>query len=96
MVKPLDRRAFLTRGSMAVGAAGVLVAVPGITDGLVATESEAPTAVSTVGGEVPAMAEPIVAHVRDLATGEIGIFSGTREVVFRDPDLAVRLFHATR
>jgi len=34
--------------------------------------------------------------VRDLATGEIGLFSGTREIVFRDPSLAARLFRATR
>jgi hypothetical protein len=37
-----------------------------------------------------------VAHVRDLSTGEIGIFNGTREVVFKDPQLAARLFHAAR
>ena len=42
------------------------------------------------------MTEPLVAHVRDLATGEIGLFSGTREIVFHDPALAARLFHATR
>ena len=95
-MKPLDRRMFLTRGSMAVAAAGMVAAVPGIADGLVATESEAPAAVSAVEGEVPAMTEPIVAHVRDLASGEIGIFSGVNEVVFHDPDLAVRLFHASR
>ena len=26
------------------------------------------------------MSEPLIAHVRDLATGEIGLFSGTREI----------------
>jgi hypothetical protein len=41
------------------------------------------------------MDEPLVAHVRDLATGEIGLFSGTREIVFHDPSLAARLFRAT-
>jgi hypothetical protein len=42
------------------------------------------------------MTEPLVAHVRDIATGEIGLFSGTHEVVFHDPALAARLFHASR
>jgi hypothetical protein len=42
------------------------------------------------------MTEPLVAHVRDLATGEIGLFSGTDEIVFHDPNLAARLFNATR
>ncbi len=44
----------------------------------------------------PLWTEPLVAHVRDLSTGEIGIFNGTREVVFKDPQLAARLFHAAR
>jgi hypothetical protein len=95
-MKSFDRRVFLTRGSMAVAAAGMVAAVPGVVDGLVATEAEAPAAGSVIEGELPTMTEPIVAHVRDLATGEIGIFSGTQEVVFHDPSLAVRLFHASR
>jgi hypothetical protein len=37
-----------------------------------------------------------VAHVRDLSTGEIGIFNGTREVVLKDPQLAARLFRAAQ
>ena len=45
---------------------------------------------------VRAKYEPLVAHVRDLSTGEIGIFNGTREVVFNDPQLAARLFRAAQ
>jgi hypothetical protein len=95
-MKAFERRVFLTRGSMAVAAAGMVAASPGFVNGLVATEAEAPAVESTIEGELPTMAEPIVAHVRDLATGEIGIFSGTQEVVFHDPGLAARLFHASR
>jgi hypothetical protein len=100
-MKPIERRAFLTRGSMAVAAAGFVTAVPGLASGLVAVEQDAPEAESlaaeaAAAGETLTMDEPIVAHVRDLATGEIGLFSGTREVVFRDPSLAARLFRATR
>jgi hypothetical protein len=34
--------------------------------------------------------------VRDLATGEISLYSGTQEVVFHDQGLANRLFNASR
>jgi hypothetical protein len=34
---------------------------------------------------------PVVAHVRDVARGEIAIYAGTREVVVRDPALVGRL-----
>ncbi len=95
-MEEFERRVFLTRGSMAVAAAGVMTAVPGFAAGLVAAEEEAPEAVSVVEGEAAVMTEPLVAHVRDLATGEIGLFSGTQEVVFHDPGLAARLFHASR
>ena len=95
-MKEIERRAFLTRGSMAVAAAGVATAMPGLVSGLVAAEEEGPEAASAFEGEAATMTEPLVAHVRDLATGEIGVFSGTQEVVFHDPSLAARLFHATR
>ena len=42
------------------------------------------------------MTEPLVAHVRDLATGEIGLFSGTREITVLDPRLAAALVRALR
>ncbi len=92
----MDRRSFLARGSMMVAAAGAVAAVPGITDELLAVESDAPGAEATVEGEAGPLTEPLVAHVRDLATGEIGLFSGTREVIVRDPGLAGRLFQASR
>jgi hypothetical protein len=92
----IDRRNFLTRGSMVVAAAGVATAVPGLANDLVAAEVDAPAVESTVAGETGALTEPLVAHVRDLASGEIGLFSGTREIVVQDPGLASRLFHATR
>jgi hypothetical protein len=100
-MKSFERRVFLTRGSMAVAAAGVVAAVPGLATGLVAVEDESPAAEAALAeavgaGESISMDEPLVAHVRDLATGEIGLFSGTREVIFHDPGLAARLYHASR
>jgi hypothetical protein len=100
-MQSIERRAFLTRGSMAIAAAGIATAVPGLASGLVAAEQEAPEAQGmvselTAAGETVSMDEPLVAHVRDLATGEIGLFSGTQEIVLHDPSLAARLFHASR
>ena len=38
------------------------------------------------------ISEPLIAHIRDLATGEIGLFSGTSEITVLDPQLAASLF----
>jgi len=94
-MQPIERRLFLTRGSMAVAAAGLVAAVPSVGASLMSVEATAPEAES-VAGEAMSMDEPLVAHVRDLNTGEIGLFSGTQEIVFHDPSLAARLFQATR
>ena len=97
----LSRRTFITRGSVAVAAAGMVATVPGLSSALAIGESEAPAA-GDVGGAAAAevaagtMTEPVVAHVRDLASGEISVFSGTQEVVFHDQNLAHRLFNASR
>jgi hypothetical protein len=37
---------------------------------------------------------PLVAHVKDLSTGEIGVYMGISEVTFRDPQLAAKLYRA--
>ena len=42
------------------------------------------------------MTEDLVAHVRDLGTGEINLFVGERQIVLNDPGLARALFQATR
>ena len=92
-----SRRVFLTRGSIAVAAAGVATSIPNLTSALAAGETEAPAAESAVAdGASATMSEPLIAYVRDLATGEIGLFSGEREVVFHDSTLATRLFNASR
>jgi len=91
----INRRLFLMRSSMAVAAAGMAtVLAPAVTT----AESEAPaagSAASAADGATATMSEPLVAHVRDLASGEIGLYSGTREVTFHDTGLANRLFNAS-
>jgi hypothetical protein len=95
----VSRRTFLGRGSLAVAAAGVLSSVPGLSGLLGAAETEAPAADASVAGAdagAANLAEPLVAHVRDVSTGEISVFNGTREVIVRDPQLAGRLARAAR
>jgi len=93
----VSRRTFLGRGSLAVAAAGVLSAVPGLSGLIGAAETEGPAADATVAdGTAASLTEPLVAHVRDISTGEISVFNGTREVILRDPQLANRLLRAAR
>lgn len=92
-----SRRLFLKRGSIAVAMAGAAAtSMP-----LAAEVATAPSAAETTtgAGEVPdavRMGEDLVAHVRDLASGEINLYIGQRQVVLNDPALARALFRATR
>ena len=88
----LSRRVFIRRG--VVGAAAVSVAGPAL-----------PALVGTVAGEAPeaedgateiSAAVPLVARIRDVASGEIDLFLGERQVTYHDPELAARLLRATR
>ncbi len=97
----VSRRTFLGRGSLAVAAAGVLSTVPGLSGLLGAAETEGPAADASVAGAdagagAANLSEPLVAHVRDLSTGEISLFNGTQEVIVRNPQLASQLARAAR
>jgi hypothetical protein len=91
---------------MVAAAAGAASAIPGLMSVFDAAQTEAP-AVDTGAADVAAgatdagigiadSAGPVVAHVRDLSTGEVALFNGTREVVVRDPQLANNLVRAAR
>ena len=83
-----SRRAFLTRGSLGVALAGAAAMMPGLSAVL---KLPAP---SLTAPALPATAEPLVAHVRDLASGEVSLMVGTDHVVLRDANLAARLYGA--
>lgn len=85
----LTRRRFLTHSSIGVALAGALAVVPGL-----ATILRLPP--RTLVGGPSGIAEPLIAHVRDLETGEISLFIGTEHVVQRDRELAARLYAAAR
>lgn len=89
-MNPLSRRTFLTRGSIGVVLAGSLAALP-----VIGTALKMPFS-SLASGARPPMTEPLIAHVRDINTGEIAILFGPNKVIHRDPELAARLYAAAR
>lgn len=83
----LTRRSFLTHASIGV-AGGALVG------GLTAPPRLAGIPLWTGAMPAAAATEPVqnlIAHVRNVATGEIAVMVGTREVIHRDRSLALRL-----
>ena len=97
-----SRRVFLKGGSAAVVAAGAISAIPGLPALVGVADTQGPADVGAAETAVTdaesssSMSEPLVAHVRDLATGEIGFFSGTREITVLNPQLAASLLRAMR
>lgn len=95
----LDRRSFLVRSGTAAALLGLAASTPGGTAIISGIESDAPAVgdgaatVTDVG--VPAMTDPVVAHVIDVTSGEISIYSGSQEVVLRNPGLAAQLVRAS-
>jgi hypothetical protein len=87
-MNPLTRRTFLTRGSIGVVLASGLAAVPSL--GAVLKMPIRPRA----AGARPSTAEPLIAHVRDVNSGEIVLLFGTTKIVHTDAELAARLYAA--
>ena|SRR5579871_5285578 len=95
----VSRRGLLRNGSLAVAGVGLAGAVPaglaprapaaGAADRSPSTAAE--SAALLTGASLDG---PLVAHVKDLSTGEIGVYMGTSEVTFRDPHLAAKLYRA--
>ena len=93
----ISRRRFLGRGSLTMAAATAVAAAPaGVVSTLITASEDAPLTEEEVATVTGSAEGPLVAHVRDLATGEISVFSGTREIVIRDPTVATRLARAVK
>ena len=88
-MKDLTRRRFLTRSSIGVVFTGALALVPGI-----ATAMKLQLAASKAGAHATVASGPFIAHVRDLASGEIAFLVGSERFIIRDRALAVRLHSA--
>jgi hypothetical protein len=91
----LTRRGFIGQTTASVATIGVLAAVPGLA---AAPEMTDVVASDTAAAELSTttFSESVVAHVSDLASGEITIMSGTKEIILRDTDLVMRLLKAVR
>lgn len=89
----LTRRTFLARSSIAAAAlTGGVAAVAKLatsTPPVLSATSATPVA-------VPALGQPLVAHVRNIATGEVAVLMGTQEVIYRDVAVVQRLLGALR
>lgn len=88
----LTRRGFLTHASTGVAAGAVM-------GGLVALPHPAKDTVGRVGVTTPPATqsvEGLIAHVRNVSTGEIALMVGNREVIHRNRSLAARLAQLAR
>lgn len=86
----LTRRGFFKRASVGVATTGMLAATPAFLS--VAETPEAPAAAELAATTV--VPETLVAHVRDFASGEVGLLVGTQEIIYRDTELVARLLRA--
>jgi hypothetical protein len=91
-MEPTNRRDFLKHASVAAAVAGAAAAVPlSITEAASADENKTP--------RVPVDAHVeghVVAHLRNVQTGEVAIYSGNREITVKDKRLAALLYKASR
>jgi len=75
---------------LGVATTGILAATPALTN-----SAELPEATTTLAElSATGVAENLIAHVRDVATGEVSLMVGTQEIVYRDPELVARLLRA--
>jgi hypothetical protein len=93
----LSRRGFLQTSALAAGGVAVVaapaVAVRALDGGSSAAATSHPAAVVT-NPSGPAPAEPVMAYVRNAATSEVTVMSGTSETTYKDPVLTQRLLDA--
>lgn len=93
----VTRRTFLTRGSLAVAVGGVATAIPGLGSILSSAPAEAPEIDGALTDAEAGAADvngPLVAHVSDIRSGEISLYQGEGQVVYKDPALVARLYRS--
>jgi len=98
----MTRRAVLRAGTIGAAAVGAASAFPSFLGELSAAGPEVSggaseaTAAASEAEAAAALDGPIVAHIKDAATGEISLYVGEREVAYRDSALVNHLIRATR
>ncbi len=98
-VKKLTRRKFFRGASLGVAAVGTVAVLPGIAKSVLSPQTEQPTISAPVKNPDLELAKTdfsgsLVAHIRNASTGEISLMSGTKEVLYHDPELVRRLIVA--
>jgi hypothetical protein len=88
------RRRFLAQSSIGLSAAAMAGAV--VAPRLAQAVPAAPAAAPAVDLNGPALAGPIVLHVRDVSRAEVSLLVGTSETIYRDRELVARLVGAAR
>jgi hypothetical protein len=91
-MKPVSRRAFLRQASMGAAAVGVATTVPSF---LRPSKGKAGAATPAVPAGHVTQDGPLVAHIDDVNSGEITVMMGTRQVTYRNDEIARRLLGAT-
>lgn len=95
----VTRRTFLRGTTLTAAAVGVTGGMPGLSGLLAAGSPAAPVleeGTIETEGDVGELSTPLIAHIKDLSTGEISVFQGEREVVIHDSTLARRLVSSAR
>ena len=90
-MEPTNRRDFLKHASVAAAVAGAAAAAPLSLADVAGAEEKSPP--------VPKSARVdrhVVAHLRDVQTGEVAIYAGDREIKVKDKRLAALLYNASR
>ncbi len=90
----LTRRVFFRRTTASMATLGVLAAAPILAPDLAAISEDPEVVTNDLSGV--ALTDTLIAHVRDLATGEVALMVGTQEIIYRDPDLVMRLIRAVQ
>jgi hypothetical protein len=86
----LSRRSVM-RG--AVGLAGAGLAAGAITGAMAAPAAAAAARPTRPTAGDADLSGPVIVHVRDVTSGEMDVFAGTRQARLTDPGLAARLVH---
>jgi hypothetical protein len=86
----VSRRSIIRSAAGLAGAGLAAGAIGGaITGAIVAPARSAPSGQQAQGGAIPT--EPVIVHVRDVATGVMDVFAGTSHARLTDPGLAASL-----
>jgi hypothetical protein len=90
----VSRRTFLRQASMGAAAVGVATTVPGFLRR--AGKGKAPSEMAAAPTGHMTQDGPLVAHIDDVNTGEITVMVGTRQVTYRNDEIARRLLSSTQ